>query len=85
MIAMLRSPFLLVWHGKRLHLLEGEVAQAEALYRRALVHNSLYIPAWLGLAELRNEPGEKAERRRSSIMSMGSAPGSTAGAGTRRC
>jgi len=61
MIAMLRSPFLLVWHGKRLHLLEGEVAQAEALYRRALVHNSLYIPAWLGLAELRNDRGKKAE------------------------
>ena len=61
MMNSLRSPFLLTWHGKRLHLLDGEVEQAEALYRRALVHNSLYIPAWLGLAELYNDRGRKAK------------------------
>mgnify|MGYP001381347851 CR=1 FL=1 len=61
MLDLLRSPFLLTWHGRRLHQLEGETAGAEALYRRALVHNPLYIPAWLGLAELRNDRGRRAE------------------------
>lgn len=63
MIDHLRSPFLLTWHGKRQHLLEGEMAEAEELYKRALVHNSLHVPAWLGLAELQNDRGKKAESR----------------------
>jgi hypothetical protein len=63
MIDSLRSPFLLTWHGKRLHLLEGEMAEAEELFKRALVHNSLFIPAWLGLAELQNDRGKQAESR----------------------
>ena len=63
MIDYLRSPFLLTWHGKRLHLLEGEMAEAEELFKRALVHNSLFVPAWLGLAELQNDRGKKAESR----------------------
>ncbi len=63
MIDSLRSPFLLTWHGKRLHLLEGEMAEAEELFKKALVHNSLYVPAWLGLAELQNDRGKKAESR----------------------
>jgi len=61
MLDSLRNPFLLTWHGKRRHLVDGDVRQAEELYRRALVHNSLYLPAWLGLAELRNDRGRKDE------------------------
>lgn len=57
----LYSPQLLTWHAKRFHLLEGAVAEAEALLQRALVNNPVYIPAWLGLAELRNDQGRKSE------------------------
>lgn len=59
----LRSPFLLTWQGKRLHMLQGDVAQAEEAYKRALEHSSLYIPAWLGLAELYNDQGKKTRSR----------------------
>lgn len=56
----LYSPYLLTWHGKRLHLLEGEVIRAERLFQRALQQNPIFIPAWLGLAELNNDLGRKA-------------------------
>ncbi|MBB5348085.1 hypothetical protein JWG42_16715 [Desulfoprunum benzoelyticum] len=61
MLDALRSPFLLTWHGKQLHQLQGQTEAAEGLYRRALVHNPLYLPAWLGLAELDNDRGRTAE------------------------
>ncbi len=62
--AMLESQYsssLLTWHAKRFHLIEGDMAQAEGLFKRALVQNPLYLPAWLGLAELRNDQGSKPE------------------------
>ena len=62
MIDSLRSPFLLTWHGRQ-HLLEGEMAAAEELFKRALVQNSLFVPAWLGLVELQNDRGRKTESR----------------------
>lgn len=61
MLGSLYSPSLLTWHAKSLHLLEGEMGQAEGLFQRALVQNPLFIPAWLGLAELDNDRGRKAE------------------------
>ena len=63
MIAHLRSPFLLTWHARRLHLLQGKSAEAEGLFKRALSYNSYFIPAWLGLAEMKNDRGSKAESR----------------------
>ena len=61
LLEYLRSPSLLTWHAKRFHLIEGDMTQAEDLFKRALVQNPLYIPAWLGLAELRNDQGRKPE------------------------
>jgi hypothetical protein len=61
MLNSLRSSYLLAWHAKRIHLLEGNVAQAEGLLKRALVYNPFYIPAWLGLAELFNDQGKQPE------------------------
>ncbi len=63
MIAHLRSPFLLTWHARRLHLLQGKSTEAEELFMRALSYNSYFIPAWLGLAELKNDRGSKTESR----------------------
>ena len=62
-IDLLRSPYLLTWHGKRLHMLEGKMAEAEDLFTRALCNNSFFIPAWLGLAELHNDQGRKPQSR----------------------
>ena len=61
MLESLYSPSLLTWNAKRFHLIEGEVTKAEGLFKRALVQNPLFIPAWLGLAELRNDQGRKPE------------------------
>jgi len=61
MVESLYSPSLLTWHAKRFHLLEGEMAQAEELFKRALIQNPVFIPAWLGLAELDNDQGRKPE------------------------
>jgi len=59
-VESLYSPYLLTWHGKRLHLLEGDMTRAERLFQRALQQNPFFIPAWLGLAELHNDLGRKA-------------------------
>ncbi|MBA3005541.1 MAG: tetratricopeptide repeat protein [Proteobacteria bacterium] len=61
LIESLRSPYLLTWHAKRFHLIEGDMVQAEGLFQRALIYNPLFIPAWLGLAELYNDQGQKPE------------------------
>jgi len=61
MLESLYSPSLLTWHAKRFHLLEGKMDQAEGLFKRALIQNPLFIPAWLGLAELDNDQGRKPE------------------------
>lgn len=57
----LHSPYLLTWHAKRLHLIEGKIEESEGLFKRALVNNPLFLPAWLGLAELSNDRGRKDE------------------------
>lgn len=60
-VESLYSPSLLTWHAKRFHHLEGKMDRAEGLFKRALIQNPLFIPAWLGLAELDNDQGRKAE------------------------
>ena len=59
-IAYQRNPRMLTWHGKQLHLVEADTAGAERLYRQALAVNPVFIPAWLGLAELKNDTGDRA-------------------------
>ena len=54
-VAYQRNPRMLTWHGKQLHLVEADTAGAERLYRQALAVNPVFIPAWLGLAELKND------------------------------
>lgn len=61
LLEYLRSSSLLTWHAKHFHLIEGDMAKAEGLFKRALVQNPSFIPAWLGLAELRNDQGRKQE------------------------
>ncbi len=61
LLEYLHSSFLLTWHAKRFHRIEGDMDQAEDLFKRALVQNPLFLPAWLGLAELRNDQGRKSE------------------------
>ena len=58
-VAYQRNPRMLTWHGKQLHLVEADTAGAERLYRQALAVNPVFIPAWLGLAELKNDTGDR--------------------------
>ncbi|MBM9537385.1 tetratricopeptide repeat protein [Desulfobulbus alkaliphilus] len=51
------NPRMLTWHAKQAHLFNGDLGAAETLYRQALIANPVFIPAWLGLAELRNDTG----------------------------
>ncbi len=59
-IAYERNPRMLTWHGKERHLIEADTAGAERLFRQALAVNPVFIPAWLGLAELKNDTGDRA-------------------------
>ncbi len=58
-IAYQRNPRMLTWHGKQRHLVEADTAGAERLYRQALAVNPVFIPASLGLAELKNDTGDR--------------------------
>ena len=58
-IAYERNPRMLTWHGKERHLIEADTAGAERLFRQALAVNPVFIPAWLGLAELKNDTGDR--------------------------
>ena len=58
-IAYQRNPRMLTWHGKERHLIEADTAGAERLFRQALAVNPVFIPAWLGLAELKNDTGDR--------------------------
>lgn len=53
------NPYVLTWLGKQKHLIDGDLDMAKSLYQKALQINSLYIPAWLGLAELQFDQQEK--------------------------
>lgn len=58
-IAYQRNPRMLTWHGKQRHLIDADTAGAERLFRQALAVNPVFIPAWLGLAELKNDTGDR--------------------------
>lgn len=53
------NPYLLSWLAKQKHLFAADLEQAGSLYKQALQINSVYVPAWLGLAELRLDQKQK--------------------------
>ncbi len=52
------NPYILTWLGKQKHLFDADLTQANDLYKQALIVNPVYIPAWLGLAELQVDQNE---------------------------
>ena len=55
----IRNARLLTPSSKTKTLFEADLAMAETLLQYALTVNSYYIPAWISLAELYNDKGEK--------------------------
>jgi len=55
-----QQPHLLVAYGRQALLDKGDLKGAEHWFIRALRSNPYYIPAWLGLSELRNDEGDSA-------------------------
>ncbi len=55
------DPHVLSRAAKEKHLFAGDLVLADSLYRRALFLSSTYIPAWLGLAELRIDQKKKEQ------------------------
>ena len=55
------NPYLLSWLAKQKHLFDADMEMAESLYQKALIANPVYLPAWLGLAELRFDQRQTAE------------------------
>jgi hypothetical protein len=55
------NPQLLTLSAKKKQLLEGDMAGAKSRLQRALTSNAYYVPAWLALAELNNDLGNKAQ------------------------
>jgi len=53
------DPGVLTALARREHLVNGHLEKALDLYKRALDHFVLYMPAWLGLAELFNDQGDR--------------------------
>lgn len=47
------NPYLLSWLAKQKHIFDADLSAANSLYQQALTANSLFLPAWLGLAELK--------------------------------
>ena len=47
------NPYLLSWLAKQKHLFDADFSMANSLYQQALIANPIYLPAWLGLAELK--------------------------------
>lgn len=54
-----RNVRALTHHARQLYLLQADLDGATALLQRALIVNPSYVPAWLSLAELKNDKGEK--------------------------
>jgi len=46
------NPYLLSWLAKQKHLFDADLDTAQKLYQQALIANPVYLPAWLGLAEV---------------------------------
>jgi tetratricopeptide (TPR) repeat protein len=63
----IRNPRVLLNFAKEKHLFEADLDAAQRLFRQALISSPLYVPAWLGLAELLNDRGDK--ERAAAIVS----------------
>ncbi len=55
------DPQLLTLSAKQKHLFEGDMPGAMSRLQRALTSNAYYVPAWLALAELNNDLGNKQQ------------------------
>ena len=55
------DPQLLTLEAKQKHLFEGDMPGAKSRLQRALTSNTYYVPAWLALAELDNDLGNKQQ------------------------
>jgi len=55
------NPYLLSWLAKQKHIFDADLSTAETFYQQALIANPVYLPAWLGLAELKQDQ-QKAEQ-----------------------
>lgn len=49
----------LTYHAKQKYMLEADLTGAMSLLQQALTVNPSYVPAWLSLAELNNDLGQK--------------------------
>ncbi len=58
------NPFMLSWLAKSKHLFDADLELANSLYQQALLMNPVYIPAWLGLAELQVDQQKKENANR---------------------
>ena len=57
----LRNARLLTNLGKEKHLFDADLKAAAAILQKALITNPLYVPAWLALAVVKNDQGEKKQ------------------------
>ena len=55
------NPYLLSWLAKQKHLFAADMDTAQSLYQQALTANSVYLPAWFGLAELKFDQQQTEE------------------------
>lgn len=58
-----RDPVLLNNWARKEHLYAGRIEEARDFYLRAVESNPLYMPAWIGLAELMNDTGDTKKAR----------------------
>ncbi len=54
-----RNVIALTYAAKQKHMLEADLLTAQAMLRQALTVNPSFVPAWLSLAELKNDQGDK--------------------------
>jgi len=57
----IRNARLLTFHAKQKYMFEADMHAAMSLLQQALIINPFYVPAWLSLAELKNDIGEKKQ------------------------
>ena len=60
----LRDAKILTHLSQKQYMLEGDGRGAKLLLQQALIHSSYSIPAWLSLAELYNDEGQKRQSRK---------------------
>lgn len=60
------NPYLLSWLAKQKHIFDADLSAAQTLYQQALMANSVYLPAWLGLAELKYD--QQQSRQANAIL-----------------